>query len=124
VFLGLRPRLREAVDDQERRELLRFGRHAALVVVAAVLGFTLTGVVESAPLGLATQALFGGSMMMLYWWRLPRITARRDAIRVAADASFARRLRVRRTWGRLAFCAGFAVSTWSLLHALAARGWW
>jgi RNA polymerase sigma factor (sigma-70 family) len=124
VFLGLRPRLREAVDDQERRELLRFGRDAALVVVAAVAGYALTGVLESAALGLVTQALFGASMMVLYWWRLPRITARRDAIRVAADAAFARRLRARRTWGRLAFCAGFAVSTWSLLHALSARGWW
>jgi RNA polymerase sigma factor (sigma-70 family) len=124
VFLGLRPHLREALDDEERGELRRFGRHAALVIVAAVLGYTLTGVLESAPVGLATQGLFGGGMMILYWWRLPRITARRDAIRVAADASFARRLRVRRTWGRLAFCIGFTVSTYSLLHALSAHGWW
>jgi RNA polymerase sigma factor (sigma-70 family) len=123
VFLGLRPHLREAIDDDERRELVRFGRHAALVTVAAVLGYALTGVLESVALGLVTQGLFGGAMMVLYWGRLPRITARRDAIRVAADPAFARRLRTRRTWGRLAFGIGYAVSTWTLLHTLISLGW-
>jgi RNA polymerase sigma factor (sigma-70 family) len=123
VFLGLRPHLREALDDDERRELVRLGRSAAIGVVLAALGYTLTGMLGSAALGVVTQLAFGGAMMWLYWWKLPRITARRDAIRVAADPRFARRLRLRRTLGRVAFVVGYAVSTATLIGALRARGW-
>lgn len=65
VFLGLRPHLREALDDEEHRELVRFGHISAVVVVAAALGFTLTGVLASAVLGIATQLTVGGAMTAL-----------------------------------------------------------
>ncbi len=123
VFLGLRPYLRDALDDEESRELIALGYRAALAAVSAAVGYTLTGMLASPMLGIATQLWFGGIMMYLYWWRLPRITARRDAIRVAADPAFARRLRLRRTWGRVAFIGGYVVSTATMISSLGARGW-
>jgi RNA polymerase sigma factor (sigma-70 family) len=120
VVLGLRRHLREAIDDDERLELRRFRRAAIITVVLAGLGYALTGLCHSAALGIATQLGFGAAMFALYGWRLPRITGRRDPIRIAADPGFARIVRRRRRVSLIALVVGYAVSTWSLVHTLRA----
>jgi len=122
VVLGLRRYLREAIDDDERRELHRFGRDAAIVTVLAAAGYGLSGALASAAIGLTTQLTFGAAMLALYGWRLPRLTGPRDAVRLAADPGFADRRRRRRLISRLAFGVGYAISTATLVHALAVRG--
>jgi len=122
VLFGLRRYLREAVDDDERRALRRFGRDATITIVLGAVGYGLTAVHHSAILTLATHLALGGAMMALYLWRLPAITRARDPIRIAADPGFARIVQRRRRISRLALAGGYAVSTWSLLHALHTSG--
>ncbi|MEO7729452.1 MAG: hypothetical protein ABIY55_00660, partial [Kofleriaceae bacterium] len=122
VLFGLRRYLREAVDDDERRELRRFGRDATIAIVLGAIGYGLTAVHHSAVLAIAAHLALGVAMMVLYLRRLPAITRPRDPIRIAADPSFARTVRRRRLVSRLALAGGYAVSTWSLLHALHTSG--
>jgi RNA polymerase sigma factor (sigma-70 family) len=122
VVAGLRPHLREAIDDAERRELHRLGRTAAATTAIAALGYGLIGVYQSAAIALAIHVAFGVTMLALYGGWLPRITGPRDPVRVAADPRFARTLWRRRWLGRVAFTGGFAASTWGLIHALGTAG--
>lgn len=124
VLFGLRRYLREAVDDDERRELRRFARDATIATALGAIGYGLIAVHHSALLAIATHLALGITMMVLYRWRLPAITRRRDPIRIAADPSFARTARRRRLTSLLALSGGYAVSTWALLHALHTSGLW
>src|SRR5678816_2586579 len=71
VWYSLRPYLREAIDDDERR---RLGRDAAIATALTALGYGLIGALGSAVVGLTTQAVSGATMLAFYGWRLPRIT--------------------------------------------------
>ncbi len=122
VRVGLRPHLREAIDDSERRALRRLGRTAAVTVTIAAVGYALIGVHRSASLAIALHLAFGATMLWIYGRQLPRITGSRDAARIAADPRFARTRRRRRWVSRVAFSAGFAASTWALVHALGVAG--
>jgi RNA polymerase sigma factor (sigma-70 family) len=122
VLFGLRRYLREAVDDDERRELRRFGRDATIAIVLGAIGYGLTAVHHSAMLAITAHLALGVTMMVLYLRRLPAITTRRDPLRIAADPSFARTVRRRRRVSQLALAGGYAVSTWALLDALRTSG--
>jgi Sigma-70, region 4 len=122
-FLGLRPYWRDAIDDAERAALRRFALIVGAITVLACLGFTLTGVLASPLLGVATQLGFVGSVTWLYIWRLPRLSARAEAIRAAADPTRGRRLARRRWLMCAALIVGIVASSWAMLAGFAARGW-
>lgn len=77
VVFGLRKYMRNAVDDEERRRIKRFGVVGVVSCLAAASGFAIAGELRSVPILVATQATFVVVLSSMYLVWLPRIVSRR-----------------------------------------------
>lgn len=126
LLFGVRKNLQAAIDDEERRQLRRFGVAGVATVVAAALGFAVAGETQSVVVLAVTQVLFvvGLSWMYLRW--LPRIVERRVAAELERDpVGGAKRLRRGRIFCWVGLTSGVTTSTaavvWAALRLLAKR---
>lgn len=126
VLFGVRKNLAAAIDDEERRQLRRFGAAGVLTVCAAALGFAVAGQLESLVVLVVTQVLFVAGLSWMYLRWLPRIVARRVAAELERDpVAAAQRLRRGRILCWAGLTAGVSMSTaavvWAALQLLAKR---
>lgn len=77
VLFGVRKNLAAAVDEQERRELRRFGALGVATCIAAAVGFAIAGELRSVVVLVATQIVVVATLSWMYARWLPRIIARR-----------------------------------------------
>jgi len=120
VVFGSRKLLREARDDQERRELRRFTAASVLAVVVCAAMFPISHQLTRAPWAAVLNfAVFLASLGVLHHVWLPRIIARRLAQEMIEDPERARqRRRAERRAAILGWSLGVGFGTLGLVLGL------
>ncbi|MEM1182991.1 MAG: sigma-70 family RNA polymerase sigma factor, partial [Acidobacteriota bacterium] len=122
VVLGLRDDVRRALDDRERRQLLRIRGTALVLVFAAAVGFAATAG-RGAVWPLAIYFAFVSSLAGVYLGWLPKVVERRYLADAGGDAEGARqRLRERRLRTFFGWLGGAVAGGAGLLAGLYAAG--
>ncbi|MBZ0111889.1 MAG: RNA polymerase sigma factor [Thermoanaerobaculia bacterium] len=118
VIFGLRSEFKEALDEEEIRQLRRFRTVAVLAVVLAGLGFVgSAGATHWWP-PTAVFSMFLIALGVLYFGWLPRIVARRLAYQLATDPRAVAKQRRRRRIALFGFLLGAASGGLGLLAGL------
>lgn len=117
IFLGARPYLARARDEEERRGIRLYMAAASLAAIAASAGLAFS----SSPVSVVlTFLLFYGTLLALIFGWLPRVTARRFAAELAEDPGAAERHRRERRWqifgAIMGFLTGGGAVVWVILQ--------
>ena len=123
VIFGVRKNLAAAIDDEERRQLRRFGVLGVVTCIGAAIGFAIAGELRNVVVLVATQIVFVVSLSWMHLRWLPRLVARRVAAELERDPVGAA-ARLRR--GRILCVAGLtfgvglssAAVVWAALRML------
>lgn len=115
VFLGARPYLARARDEEERRGIYRYIAVGTLATAAAAAGLAFSSSALSAVL---VFLLFYGTLLGLMFGWLPRVTARRLAAELAEDPGARARHRRERRWQIFAAIMGFLTGGGAIVWAL------
>ena len=118
VLFGVRKNLERAIDDEERRELKRFGVINSVIIMIAAIGIGLSGLFESATLLIATQIFFVASCGWMHVFRLPQIISRRLAAEREEDPNAAKRQRREALRSAIGLTAGIVVSSATVVWAV------
>ncbi|HVK51230.1 MAG TPA: sigma-70 family RNA polymerase sigma factor [Pseudoxanthomonas sp.] len=123
VWYGIRKYLRDPLDEQERRALLRYGAANTLLILAFVIGISYIARMPGWQLPmLVTLAYMAGISLTCGRW-LPRILARRRARDLQRDpVGTSERLRRERIRSRIGLVVGMSLATVGLLAGLILSG--
>lgn len=115
VFLGARPYLARARDEQERRGIYLYIAVGTLATAAAAAGLAFS---SSAVSAILTFLLFYGTLLGLMFGWLPRVTARRFAAELAEDPGARERHQRERRWQIFAAIMGLLTGGGAILWAI------
>lgn len=124
IWLGILRPLRTAIDEEERRGLMRYGVVGSLAVIAFVVALVLAGTFDDGWM-LATAATL--AFMGVITWQtmvvLPRVMRRRQAMEAQRDAVAAQLRRNRERFHRwLGLIVGIGSGLAALVYGLIAAG--
>lgn len=118
VLLPLRKTIRQAIDQQERRQLRQLTAAAMVGLVVFAIGMNLSLARHQPLYMIAGYAYMQLSFIVLYGFCMPRIVRRRLAAEIAADPSAARRHRRNRLWSIFGIFAGAICGTTAVWYTV------